>query len=90
MEKRRPQDLENIDLHELVTKTKGFSGADIEGVVKEAIESAFADNKESVQTEDILEVIKTTHSLSEIMKDTLKKIEREYEIRKFKNASSMG
>lgn len=90
IEKRRPQDLKNIDLQKLVMKTNGFSGADIEGVVKEAIETAFADNKESVQTEDILEVIQNTNSLSEIMKDTLEKIEREYEARKFKNASIRG
>ena len=90
IEKRRPQDLKNIDLQKLVMKTNGFSGADIEGVVKETIETAFADNKESVQTEDILEVIQNTNSLSEIMKDTLEKIEKEYQARKFKNASCMG
>lgn len=90
IEKRRPQDLKQMELHELVTKTKGFSGADIESVVKEAIETAFANDKKYVQTEDILSAIKNTNPLSEIMKDTLEKIEREYKIRKFKNASSVG
>ena len=71
----------------MVDKTSGFSGADIEGVVKDAVESAFADDKYSVQTKDFLEAIKNTHSLSEIMADALKKMAKEYETRKFKNAS---
>lgn len=87
IKKRRPQDLKNIRINELVSKTEGFSGADIEGVVKDAIESAFADDKSSIQTADILEAIINTHSLSEIMKDALEKMTKEYESRKFKSAS---
>lgn len=68
-------------------KTKGFSGADIEGVVKDAVESAFADDKSSIQTSDILQAINNTHSLSEIMKEALEKMTKEYETRKFKSAS---
>ena len=85
--KRGPTDLNSIDISKLVDKTEGFSGADIEGVVKDAIESAFSDDKASIQTSDILEAIKNTHSLSEIMKDALEKMKQEYETRKFKNAS---
>jgi ATP-dependent 26S proteasome regulatory subunit len=85
--KRRPQDLKNIHISELVEKSKGFSGADIEGVVKDAIESAFADDKSSIRTEDILDAMSNTHSLSEIMKDALDQMAKEYENRKFKNAS---
>ena len=85
--KRRPQDLKNIQISDLVKNSKGFSGADIEGVVKDAIESAFADDKNSIHTQDILDAINNTHSLSEIMKDALDKMAKEYETRKFKNAS---
>lgn len=85
--KRRPQDLKNIRISELITKTKGFSGADIEGVIKDAVETAFADDKNNVQTQDIVKAINNTHSLSEIMKEALEKMEKEYETRKFKNAS---
>lgn len=87
IKKRRPQDIDKIDFSNLVSKTEGFSGADIEGVVKEAIESAFADDKDSIKTEDILQSIKNTHSLSEIMKDALEKMKKEYEERRFKSAS---
>ncbi len=87
IKKRRPNDLKNIRISDLVAKTDGFSGADIEGVVKDAIEAAFADDKQSVSTDDILTAIKNTHSLSEIMKDSLEKMKKVYEDRKFKNAS---
>lgn len=85
--KRRAMDLNNIDISKLVDKTEDFSGADIEGVVKDAIETAFSDDKVSIQTADIIEAIQNTHSLSEIMKDALEKMKKEYETRKFKNAS---
>ena len=87
IKKRRPQDLKNIRVKELVSITEGFSGADIEGVVKDAIESAFAEDKTSIQTADVIDAIKDTHSLSEIMKDSLEKMTKEYENRKFKSAS---
>lgn len=87
IKKRRPQDLKNIRVKELVPITEGFSGADIEGVVKDAIESAFAEDKTSIQTADVIDAIKDTHSLSEIMKDSLEKMTKEYENRKFKSAS---
>lgn len=87
IKKRRPQDLKNIRVKELVSITEGFSGADIEGVVKDAIESAFAEDKVSIQTADVVDAIKDTHSLSEIMKDALEKMTKEYENRKFKSAS---
>lgn len=85
--KRRPQDKNNIRIDSLVSRTKGFSGADIEGVVKDAVESAFVKDKKSLQTDDLLEAIRKTSSLSEIMKENLDKMEKEYKTRKFKNAS---
>lgn len=85
--KRRPNDTKGINNSELVRKTKGFSGADIEGVIKDAVETAFADDKKGITTEDILSAINNTHSLSEIMKDSLDKMSQEYKNRKFKNAS---
>lgn len=87
IKKRRPQDSEAINLDSLVEKTQGFSGADIEGVVKDAVEKAFSENKPSVSTEDISEAIKNTNSLSETMKNELEKLKKEYSQRKFKNAS---
>lgn len=85
--KRRKQDIKNIGISDFLSKTKGFSGADIEGVVKDAVEMAFAEGQSSVQTQDILDAIRNTHSLSEIMKESIDKMAEEYKKRKFKNAS---
>lgn len=85
--KRRKEDLDNIDLSELVDETDGYSGADIEGVVKESIESAFIEGAEHLTTRHILDVIENTSSLSEIMGDELDEMEETYEDRDFKKAS---
>ena len=87
--KRRPCDLPVIlkSMDKLVSKTDGYSGADIEGVVRESVEMAFAEGKSNLTAEDILHVINYTHSLSEIMKEPIDAMKKEYERRKFKNAS---
>ena len=95
--KRRNQDLSAISLDQLVHKTEGYSGADIEGVVKDAVEKVFvrkmqnqnpADEKPVVlTTEDIIAMIEKTKSLSVIMEDALKKMKEVFEKGKFKNAS---
>lgn len=85
--KRRPMDVDRINIQSLVAKTNGFSGADIEGVVKDAIENAFSNDEDNVTTEDVVESIKSTHCLSELMQDSLDRMQKEYEKRKFKNAS---
>ena len=43
--------------------------------------------KTKLTTEDILNAIKNTHSISETMKDSLDKMAKNYQERKFKNAS---
>ena len=85
--KRRPKDFDSIDIEELVGLTDGYSGADIEGVVRDGIENAFCDDKDTVSTDYIKEAIKATTSLSEIMKDDLKKMKDEYTKRRLKNAT---
>ena len=86
--KRRPADLEHIDMRRLAQATEGYSGAGIEGVVSESVETAFAEDKQALATEDVLRVIAHTHSLREMMKEPLDQLERIYKERKFKNASS--
>ena len=85
--KRRPADLKNINLDALVRQTDGYSGADIEGVVKDSVENAFILSKDSLTTDDVLEAVKNTHSLSEVMKEPIKIMKEVYEKCKFKNAS---
>lgn len=87
IKKRRPQDLSGINISELVSKTKGFSGADIEGVIKDAVETAYSDGKNSLETGDVLKAIANTNSLMEIMKESLEIMTKFYEKSKFKSAS---
>ena len=85
--KRRETDLPNIRLDELARHSEGFSGADIEGVVKDAVETAFVNGHKQMTTDDVLNAMRATHPLSEIMKDSLDKMQKEYDKRGFKNAS---
>ena len=85
--KRRKQDLANIDINTLVSQTGGYSGADVEGVVIDAVESAFVNGSGALTTDHLNEAIKNTHSLSEIMKESLTNLSKEYENRHFKSAS---
>lgn len=87
LEKRRPTDLSNIDLDRIVSKTDGYSGADIEGVVKDAIELAFTSERNVVTTEDIIKSIDNTHSLKVIMSKSIDDMIKMYKEKKFKNAS---
>ena len=85
--KRRHKDLASIDLNFLVDKTNGYSGADIEGIVKDAVETAFYSRKDSLSTEDIVCAVNNTHSLSEVMKESIEKLSKLYKDLKFKSAS---
>ena len=89
IKKRRENDWEPIksSLEELAKKTKGYSGADLEGVVKDAIESAFTDGKDKLTKEYIVKAIGETHSLSEIMKEEIDEFSKKCEEHKFRNAS---
>ena len=84
--KRRKQDLELIDIKKLGALTNGFSGADIEGVVRETIESAFSSGKDSIKTTDLIEVIRNTKPINVLMKDYIDRIKNFYEKNDFKKA----
>lgn len=85
--KKRKQLGDKIDLNKLADKTDGFSGSDIESVVKDSVESAFVNNKKQLTTEDILYAVNDTCSLKATLKDNLAKIEEFYENNNFKKAS---
>lgn len=88
IKKRREKDLKHINIDTLVKLTDGFSGADIEGVVRETVEKAFSDDRDTITTEDIIETIRSTKSLSVIMKDYLSEMNNYYSNNHFKNAST--
>ena len=87
--KKRGQLNSEVDILKLIGWTKGFSGADIESVVKETVEAAFCeDNKQdrTVTTDKLLETIKHTKSISDTLGDKIKNLEEEYKKYNFKNA----
>ncbi len=86
LEKRR-QTAAKFDIKQLAKSTEGFSGADIEAVVKEAIEVAFVNNRSAVSTSHLLTVIENTHPLKEVMKTKVKEYEDKFKDLKIKSAS---
>jgi SpoVK/Ycf46/Vps4 family AAA+-type ATPase len=76
-----------IEIKKLAEKTDGFSGADIEAVVKEAIEITFVNNRAALTTESLIDVIGSTHPLKEIMKHKIKEYEDKFKDLKIKSAS---
>ena len=72
--KKRKKWNNGIDSIALIKETDGFNGADLEAVVKDTIEMAFIDGKESITTEDLLKSVKDTKSISSTLKDKIKEI----------------
>lgn len=72
--KKRKKWNKEIDSIALIKETEGFNGADLEAVVKDTIEMAFIDGKESITTEDLLKSVKDTKSISSTLKDKIKEI----------------
>lgn len=85
--KRRRKLSDLIDSNQLADKTDGFSGADIEAVVNEAIEQAFVNAKAQVDTSRLLGVIGNTAPLSVVMKDKVADYKEKLSQTKIKPAS---
>ena len=67
--------------------TEGYCGADLEGVVREAIKSVFVKKNLALTNAEIIEAINNTHSLAEVMKDSINNMKKIYEDLKLKSAS---
>lgn len=76
-----------IDVDKLALKTEGFNGADLESVIKEAIEVLFINNKEELSTDDLLKSISNTKSISKTLKDKLNSITDTVKTMDIKSAS---
>ncbi|MBP3929297.1 MAG: AAA family ATPase [Peptostreptococcaceae bacterium] len=85
--KKRRKWHKDIDTIKLMKETKGYNGADLEYVVKETIETAFIDNKDKITTQDFLDTIKETKSISHTLKDKLNNIKESVKNMDMKSAS---
>ena len=72
--KKRNKLNKGIDSISLIKETDGFNGADLEAVVKDTIEMAFIDGRESITTEDLIKSVKDTKSISSTLKDKITEI----------------
>lgn len=87
IERRRPQDLAHIDLQKISRRTDGFSGADLEGVVKDAVEETFNQGLNHLTDDALIDAVAQTHPLSETMRDEIAEMREDYAKRSFKTAS---
>lgn len=71
--KRKNRSPEDFDIKELAKESKGFSGAELEEAVKEALFQAY-DAEKQVATEHIQDAIKKTYPLSSTMYETITKM----------------
>lgn len=75
-----------INLKALAEKTDGFNGADLEGVVKEAVETAFLEKKE-ITTELLMDILNNTKSITDIQGPKIKELEEKLDKLSIKDAS---
>lgn len=83
---------DDINLKELAEETEGYCGADIEEIVKNAVESKFVlkiknEEEKKITTKDLLEATKNIDSLTNILADKIEVLKRSYEKFKIKSAS---
>jgi ATP-dependent 26S proteasome regulatory subunit len=85
--KKRKKLTKNVNISQLAKLTAGYSGADIEAVIKEGIEQAFVNRKSPLDTDRLASVIKATQPLSVVMKDKVEKFKNQFDKMKIKAAS---
>ena len=83
---------DDIDINKLAKQTEGYCGADIEEVVKNAVENIFileTENEEEkeITAQDLLESAKNIDSLTNILADKIEILKKSYDKFKIKSAS---
>lgn len=73
--KRKKNNLD-IDTIQIVKVTEGFNGADLESVVKDAIENLYLEGRDILETKDLLDVIQETKGISTSLKDKIDQIKK--------------
>jgi len=68
--KKRKRDVNTFDIKKLATYSKGFSGAEIEGVIVDSLFDAFSENKH-LNTEYILKALRHTVPLNRTMRENI-------------------
>lgn len=76
---KRGRDPNNFDVRKLAGRTENFSGAEIEGVIEEAMYLAFDDEKREFNTDDILVAVDNCKPLAkiEVMRNVIDELREE-------------
>ena len=72
--KKRHKWNKELNIISLVSWTAGYNGADLEAIVKDAIESCFIEGKTQLTTEDLKKAQKNIKSISSTLKDRIAEI----------------
>ena len=88
--KKRKKDSHQVDVGQLARKTDGFSGADLEGIVKDAIEQAFLDGKADLNTAHLLEAMEKNKPHAKMMKGKAEEYREKFKEMGIRNASDQG
>jgi SpoVK/Ycf46/Vps4 family AAA+-type ATPase len=73
---KKKRDPAKFDIKELAKMSRGFSGAELEEAVKEALYQAYDDNGREVTGADIAEAVKKTYPLSSTMRESIVQMRR--------------
>ena len=85
--RKRKKDGFRIDVEELVRETEGFSGADLEGVVKDAVEEAFLNDKADLETAHLLDSMEKNKPHAMMMKGKAEEYRKKFQEMGFRSAS---
>ena len=80
--------LDSLDKTALLQATEGFTGAEIESAIIEAMHDAFLDNKRQIQTSDVLMAIGETVPLSQTMSERISQL-RNWALTRARGANSV-
>ncbi len=86
--KKRNKFNRDIDIYKLAKETDGYNGADLEYIIKDTIEEAFINNKDTITTDDLLATIKETKSISQTLKTKIENIRKTVEEMDIKKATN--
>jgi hypothetical protein len=73
---KRELDPDRFDLEKLVEKSKDFSGAEIEGAVKDGVLEAFIDGDRPAETQDILKAVESMTPTAQMMSEKIEEIRK--------------
>ncbi len=73
---KRELNAEDFDLDKLVEKSKDFSGAEIEGAVKDGVLEAFIDGDRAAKMRDVLKAIDGITPTAQMMSEKIEEIRK--------------